>query len=307
MEFALGDLHDDLGEYDAAFRHYQSANRARPEPFDSAAHQAQVEAIRATAGRSLLDRPRPTADSAPIPIFIVGMPRSGTSLIEQILASHPEVHGGGELPYLGEQVDALCQATASPYPQCLVRADAGQLEELGRKYRQQLRELAKARPFATDKLPHNFFYLGLIRAAIPNARIIHCLRDPLDTCLSIYFHNFNSNHPYARDLASLGQYYQGYLSLMEHWRALPGIDMYDVRYEDLIHDQEPITRALLEYCGLDWDDACLEFHKSKRIVNTPSYDQVRKPIYKRAAGRWQNYAQHLEPLRNALDSAPATS
>ena len=149
-------------------------------------------------------------------------------------------------------------------------------------------------------MPHNFLHLGLIQLLFPGARIIHCMREPMDTCLSIYFHNFNAKHAYASDLASTGEYHRRYQDIMAHWKATLSIPIMDVNYEELVADQERVSRELIEFCGLDWDDRVLQFHTSGRVVGTPSYDQVRQPIYKKSVSRWKNYAQHLAPLREAL-------
>lgn len=300
MEYALGDLYDDLGEYDRAFSHYKIANGMRPNEFDASTYQAHIKAITAYVDRTALENVGTTDIPTERAIFIVGMPRSGTSLIEQILASHPAVHGAGELPFVGNLVDELQRHAQTPYPQLMTNVSADRVRELGRKYLKLLDGISKSAHFITDKLPHNFLFIGLIHAALPGAKIIHCTRNPMDTCLSIYFHNFNSNHPYANDLTSLGQYYREYESLMQHWRKLLGTKLYEVSYEDLISLQEEKTRALLAHCGLEWDNACLEFHKTERIVNTPSYGQVRKPIYQSSRERWRNYENHLAPLKKSL-------
>jgi len=300
MEYALGDLYDDLGEYDQAFPHYQIANGLRPNQFSAAAYQTHIETITAHVDRAAMEIVGANAITTERAIFIVGMPRSGTSLIEQILASHPDVHGGGELPFMGNLVNELQRQAQMPYPQFMTNISTDRIRELGQKYLKLLDGISRSARFITDKLPHNFLFIGLIHAALPGAKIIHCTRNPMDTCLSIYFHNFNSNHPYANNLTSLGQYYRGYESLMQHWREQLGTKLHEVSYENLISHQEENTRALLAHCGLEWDNACLEFHKTERIVNTPSYGQVRKPIYQSSRERWRNYENHLAPLKESL-------
>jgi hypothetical protein len=155
----------------------------------------------------------------------------------------------------------------------------------------------------TDKLPHNFQHVGLIRLLFPKARIIHCVRNPLDTCLSCYFTNFQGQHPYMYDLTSLGLHYREYRRLMQHWRDTPGIPMFEVCYEDLVENQEEISRAMIEYCGLEWDERCLDFHRSDRHTLTASYDQVRQPMYAGSVGRWRSYEQYLQPLQDVLGEA----
>lgn len=287
IEFSLGGLLDQMGDYDRAFAHYYRANNIRPYTFDRTAAARQMQLIMERFPVGSLSSKNISADQYPLAIFIVGMPRSSTSLIEQILASHPEVHGGGELHYMGSLLSQYKIDTRT----------------LGQRYIKQLRALNPKARFITDKMPHNFLHLGLIAQALPGVRIIHCTRNPLDTCLSIYFHKFNANHPYATDLKALGQYYRLYELLMGHWRQAIGAQMLDVSYEALLADQATVARQLLDHCGLEWHEDCLEFHTTKRIVNTPSYDQVRRPIYKSSRDRWRNYEKHLAPLIDALNGS----
>ncbi|BAZ93197.1 uncharacterized protein FOKN1_0795 [Thiohalobacter thiocyanaticus] len=298
IEFLLGDLYNDQEEYDTAFQHYHSGNKTRPQQFDSTANQRYIDAI-----VEYFDRPfsEPAIEAGkPTPIFIVGMPRSGTTLIEQILASHPDVYGAGELSWIGDLTRDLESTTGHKYPYLMAQISQQKLHEFGQKYHRKLKQLEPSAAFICDKMPHNFLFVGLIRAAIPAARIVHVMRNPLDVCLSIYFHNFNTNHPYSTDLFSLGQYYRQYEQLMQHWRKLYGENLHEIQYENLITDQETVSRRLLDYCGLRWNENCLEFHTSRRIVNTPSYDQVRQPVYKSSLDRWKNYDKHLAPLKAGL-------
>jgi tetratricopeptide (TPR) repeat protein len=290
IEYALGNLLDQQGDYDGAFGHYHRANNIRPHHFDCAAQERQLRQIMERFPVGSLPPVNATSDQYPPAIFIVGMPRSSTSLVEQILASHPEVHGGGELPYMGS----------------LLAQYSHDIRTLGQRYLKQLRALNPKARFITDKMPHNFLHLGLIAQAIPGVRIIHTQRNALDTCLSIYFHNFNANHPYATSLADLGHYYRHYEMLMAHWREVLGTQLLDLPYEALLADQEGMTRRLLDHCGLEWHPGCLAFHETKRIVNTPSYDQVRRPMYKSSRERWRNYEKHLAPLIDALETTASS-
>ena len=208
IEFALGDLFDQQGEYDTAFTHYHRANDIRPYHFDSAAHEARIRRIIEHFPLGSLPLADSCADQYPPAVFIVGMPRSSTSLVEQILASHPEVHGGGELPYMGSLIDHYSHDKQTAFPALLDRMSPQDIRTFGERYLKQLRALNNKARFITDKMPHNFMHLGLIAQAIPGVRIIHTRRNALDTCLSIYFHNFNANHPYATSLANLGYYYR---------------------------------------------------------------------------------------------------
>jgi hypothetical protein len=227
------------------------------------------------------------------PVFIVGMPRSGTSLTEQILASHPEAYGAGELLYWIFAADTERAAPAE--------RRAATIAELGRAYLDGLATHAPGAPRVLDKLPVNFRNIGLIHAALPSARFIHLERNPLDTCLSIYFQGFSAAHPYATDFGDLAHYYHEYRRLMAHWRAaLAPETLLDVPYEGLVDDPEGWSRRMLAHIGLEWDPRCLEFHRNSRPVLTASNWQVRQPISKGSVGRWHRYERYLGPLRDAL-------
>ena len=307
LHFGLGKLLDRLGRYDEAFSHYKAGNESLDIPYDPAAFTARVDRlIEAFDPQTLAALPRALLNSE-TPIFILGMPRSGTSLTEQILASHPEVAGAGELNTVNDLVAGLPRRLGEDYPACIVRLDTTLLDELASAY---LRELEQARHNGesriTDKMPHNFLNLGFISLLFPRARIIHCQRNPIDTCLSIYFQNFGWMHPYGTRLDWLGSYYRDYARLMAHWERTLDIPILRIRYEDTVEDQEAVTRKLLDFCGLEWDDACLEFHKARRHVATASYDQVRQKIYKKSKARWKNYQKHLAPLIEALGDLAET-
>lgn len=298
-EFALGDIFDQKGEYESAFAHYQQANNIRAYDYDRAACEQEFRSLMSmfSAADSM---PKPTHTTPQPVVMIVGMPRSSTSLVEQILCSHPEVHGGGELAYVGKLTAELGKKKHAPFPEFMSTMNEQDIAAFGKNYLKQVRALNPRARFITDKMPHNFLYLGLLAKALPNLKIIHCKRNPLDTCLSIYFQNFNTNHPYTTNLADLGHYYRQYEALMAHWHEILGSQIMDLSYEELISDQETLSRQLLDFCDLEWDDSCLEFHRSKRRVNTPSYDQVRRPIYQTSKERWRNYERHITPLINAL-------
>lgn len=300
--FALGDLLDESGRYDEAFAHYQQGNTLWHPPFDEAAHERNLAQLMDVFSKDNLARLPRSSEASSKPVFIVGMPRSGTSLVEQILASHPRVFGGGEMGDVAKMTSSLSDRLelAQPYPGCLLSLTPSQLDGLAREYFERLARLAPGADRVTDKTPLHFFDLGFIQMLLPGARVIHCVRDPMDTCLSIYFHRFNEHHAYACDLARLGYFYRLYERLMQHWREAISLPLLELRYEDLVDEPERLSRALVEFCGLDWDDRCLRFYESKRDVNTPSYDQVRRPIYRASVARWKHYARHLEPLMRAL-------
>ena len=277
LRYALGKFHDETGSYDAAFDSYQRANELNKHlggGYDPAHLTALIDGIIARG----VD-PDVTSNDSQQPIFIVGMPRSGTSLAEQILSSHPSVFGAGEVSFWD-------------------RADP-RGGRLAQDYLDRIREHSGEAMRITDKMPANFLYLGLIHATFPRARIIHMQRHPLDTCLSVYFQNFFNVSPYANDLNHLAHYYGQYLRIMRHWRGvLPAAALLEVPYEELVRDPEQWTRRMLEFTGLPWDPRCLEFHRTERAVITASKWQVRQKINTGSIGRWRNYARHLGPLRH---------
>jgi len=299
LHHALGKYCDDVGDFDAAFeyhrRGHELARRSRP-PYDRAATSARVTRTLAVFDRAALEAPRPTGLASERPVFVFGMPRSGTTLAEQILASHPQVHGAGEVLFWQFAADA--ELASRPEQRTATIA------AFGRQYLASFAALPASAVRVIDKLPSNFKNLGLIHAALPAARFIHLERDPLDTCLSIYFQGFTAAHAYATDLRDLAHYYREYRRLMAHWRAtLPPHLLLEVRYESLVDDPEHWGRKMLAHLGLSWDPRCLEFHRTERPVLTASSWQVRQPIGKGSIGRWRHYERHLEPLREALGDA----
>ncbi|HMH65088.1 MAG TPA: sulfotransferase, partial [Rhizomicrobium sp.] len=232
------------------------------------------------------------------PIFILGMMRSGSTLVEQILASHPAVHGAGELPALSDVVNAARGPGGEAYPDFVAGLDAQGLTQIGEAY---LAKLPAGERHITDKMPTNFFFAGLIHLALPNARIIHTVRDPVDTCVSCFSKLFTAEQYHTYDLAELGRYYRRYQQLMAHWQsALPPGRMLEVRYEDVVADLEGQARRIIAYCGLEWDARCLSFHATDRPVRTASMLQVRQPLYQSALRRAHVYDEFLAPLRDAL-------
>ena len=324
LDLALGKIHDDRGEWEAAFAHYEKANR----PFAAAALEQVDESL------SLMDRMRTVFDSEwfvtrpaamnpdPTPVFIVGMPRSGTTLVEQLLAAHPDVHGAGELSgilrlatevasHAGMDVDplrtgvvsmnaALRPGTDEAYPECARALGAARIATLGERYLWHLRTHSSEAARITDKLPGNYMHLGFIATILPGAKIIFCRRDPLDNAISVYFTDFMAEHEYSNDLRAIGRLIRGMRALIAHWEAVLGTRMLTVDYEALVADPEPVVRAMVAHVDLAWDDACLRHHTVTRAVRTASAWQVRQPVYKRAAGRARNYERFLAPLREEL-------
>ncbi len=297
LHYALAALSDKRGAYDDAFSHYARANALANVTFDRQGNGAKVDAIINAFGAEMMRKTPRAANRSERPVFIVGMPRSGTTLVEQILASHPEVFGAGELV---EITNLVCSMPAGFYPKYIGNIRQESLDELAGNYLACLARLSPEAKRVTDKMPSNFFHLGLIALLLPGARVIHCRRHPLDTCLSVFFQNFGSSHPYATKLADIAFFYKEYQRLMTHWQQVLDLPMLEVDYEELVSDQERVSRAMVAFCGLDWDDRCLQFHKTERYITTASYDQVRRPMYASSKARWKNYEKYLGPLQEAL-------
>jgi tetratricopeptide (TPR) repeat protein len=294
LHFSMGKYFDDVADYNRAFANFHRANETvktyRP-PHDRELLSQTFEFVRQLYDRDWLDRAKVRAEAAARPIFVVGMPRSGTSLAEQILASHPEVFGAGELSYWKSASLQVGSATLREGPSAALSAQFAQ------RYLQTLGELAPGAARVVDKMPANFAHLGMIHAALPGARIIHMRRNPIDTCLSIYFHNFHIAHSYSNDLDDLAHYYEEYLGVMRHWHAiLPRDAILEVPYEALVEDPETWSRKMVEFVGLPWNEACLNFHETRRSVSTFSKWQVRQKISTASVERWRNYVPFTGPL-----------
>lgn len=302
LGFALGKSFEDAGNYAAAFRYLAEANRLRRAGFsyDPADSDAAFAEIEQSFTADLFAKRLGSGDPDPTPIFVLGMPRSGTTLVEQILASHPDVKGAGELPLLRELVTSSTTRRPIRYDQLLADLDEAGFATLGRTYIERLRNYSPTARFVTDKMPGNFLLIGIIALALPNARIIHCVRNPADTAISIWRNYFSSHLGYAYDLAEIGHYHRLYQHLMAHWHAvLPG-RVYDIAYESLVGDQEGETRRLLAHCDLDFRPECLDFWRTERPVHTASAAQVRHPISRGSIGIAGRYGELLAPLHAAL-------
>ena len=292
-KFALARYFESRGEADAAFRYLAEGNREMRAmyPYDEAAALRNFEKMETLLSWQRVAQLEGCGFSSELPVFVFGMPRSGTTLVEQILAAHPLVHAAGELELFGDLAESVTSL------------DAFSVRELGRKYVDALREHSSgAAVRVTDKMPSNFRYAGLINLALPGSRLIHVRRDPLDTCFSCFAQTFPADGlAWTNDLGEIGRYYRAYARLMEHWRTvLPPAAFLEVCYEELVRDFETQARRIVEYCGLPWDERCLEFHKVDRHVKTASAVQVRRPLYDSSIGRSRAYARHLVPLIEAL-------
>jgi tetratricopeptide (TPR) repeat protein len=298
LRYALGKYFDDTGRFDEAFSHYRQANELTKRyrgGYDGAKLTARIERIMRLCQPARFQQTRRYASDSERPVFVVGMPRSGTSLAEQILASHPAVFGAGEIRFWDKAFEKLEAAAREPAEL------ASTLPGVARAYLERLGVHAAGEERIIDKMPANFLYAGLIHAAFPRARIIHMRRQPLDTCVSVYFQNFFNVSAYANDLESLAHYYGEYLRICAYWRSvLPGTALLEVPYEGLIEDQEGWSRRMVEFIGLSWDPRCLDFHRTERVVITASRWQVRQRLHAGSIGRWRNYAKYLAPLQHLV-------
>jgi tetratricopeptide (TPR) repeat protein len=304
LGFALGKALDDGRAYDQAFEAYVAANRHSRESagpravlYDRRRQELFVDQVIATFAqdRSMVRASVPAAR----PIFICGMFRSGSTLTEQVLAGHSRVTAGGEIDFL----PTLVQTELAPFPARLAQVSSRQLEELAARYLASLSKLFPGARHVTDKRPDNFLYLGLIKSLFPNARIIHTTRDALDNCLSVFFLHLDHSMGYALDLMDAAHYYRQYRRLMTHWKTLFGADILDFDYDAFVREPRPAVERLLDFCGLDWEEGCMSFHRVSNAVKTASVWQVREPLYQRSSGRWRNYARHLDPVRAYLDDS----
>lgn len=304
LHFALGKAYMDVGDSARAFHHFNEGNRMKRATFsfDVAVTGRWMQTIAETFSAPLLKKYKGDGNPSEMPVFVLGMPRSGTTLVEQILASHHQVHGAGELGTLQSLVDGL-----GGYPAAFTqRISPDVLARLGDSYIARIAPLSQGRRHVVDKMPANFLHAGLIRLILPNARIVHCRRDPVDTCLSCYTKLFGAEQAFAYDLAELGAFHRAYQSLTDHWRqVLPKDRFIEVEYEAVVDDLEGQARRLLDFLGLPWDEACLNFHQTVRPVRTASLNQVRQPIYRTSTGRWRKHAAHLQPLLAALGIDPS--
>jgi tetratricopeptide (TPR) repeat protein len=303
--FALGKACEDRGDYEQAWKHYVAGNhkRRQEEWYDPVHTQVLNEAIMDVFNAELLKEKAGAGSTDSAPIFIVGLPRSGSTLLEQILASHTRVEGTAELPYLGRVVSSLSRNRADGinYPAAVRELDPENLQALGNDYLRMARmHRVQGRPRFIDKMPNNFPHVGLLALILPNARVIDARRHPVDACVSCYRQLFARGQPFTYDLVDIGEYYLQYQKMMDHWHAVLPDRVLTVQYEELIADFEPQVRRLLEFCDLPWEHNCLQFYDTDRPVRTASSQQVRRPISSTAVGRWRNYEAHLGDLLEVL-------
>ncbi len=296
LRFTLANLCDKAKQYDRAFGHAVVANRMKNVRHDDNALMVQISRLKAVYSATAVGSLPRSSIRSELPVFIVGMPRSGTSLLEQILSCHSKVHARGETSDIPTIVEAIPY-----YPDGARNLTREKLDALADAHIKRLSEMAPYATRVTDKLPGNFLLVGIIFQIFPGARILNCRRDPRDVCLSNFMTDFGAGHEHAYNLESLARVCKLYQDLMEHWKQVLPIPILDVRYEALTSDPRTQIERILDFCGLEWEESCLNFHQSKRQVVTASYDQVRQPLHNRSVARWKNYARHLEPVNRILD------
>ena len=298
----LGDLYDAMGSVDEAFLAHQEANDLQNGRFDPAHHHYQISRIMEAFGVGTM--PSAMVGSGVTPVFIIGMPRSGTTLVEQIIDSHPKAFGAGER----EEIRILSQAIprilggGAEWPECVAGLPRGIAEQLGSWYLHRVGSMAKDATLLVDKMPLNYLHLGLIAHLFPQAKIIHCSRSPSDTGLSCFFQNFKANYGFANRVDWIAEKIIAYRSLMDHWRSVLPLPILDIQYEQLVTNPAEEIQRILGFCGLDWDQDCMDFHKNHRTVVTASYHQVRRPVYTSSIGRSESYRSWLGPLSKLEDS-----
>ena len=305
INFALGKAYEDRSDYDKAFHRYDSGNKLRRahENYDPVQNEALHDQIIEAITPQFIEENAAHAEQRNDPIFIVGLPRSGSTLIEQILASHSQVDGTHELPDLPRVIRTInqWQIHGKGYPVAVPLLEPVHIKELGEQYLNATDRYRKGAPRFTDKMPNNFSMVGLLALILPNAKIINARRHPLDSCMGSYKQLFYRGQSFTYDLVELGEYYLEYQRIMDHWnKILPG-RVLDVHYENMVVNQEEETRRLIEFCELPWEDACLRFYETERAVNTASSEQVRQPIYSKSINAWRRFENHLGPLVEVLE------
>ncbi|MDX1812634.1 MAG: sulfotransferase, partial [Gammaproteobacteria bacterium] len=303
LHFALGKIYDDLKNYSTAFRHFETANALKYQGFDNKAINNYIDTIIATYTperiKQLTARINPSKKRF---IFVVGMPRSGTTLVEQIISSHPLIQSGGEIGFIGDIIDELPDMIDSHqgYPQCIEAFNASMIGQISQKFNIYLNNLGGNFSNITDKSPINFLHLGLIKMLFPQSIIIHVTREPVATCLSCYFQNFDKQHQYSYNMNTLTEFYLSYTRIMSHWKSLFGDEIYDISYETLVSDAEQQMKDLISHCDLNWDESCEKYYNQPNVVSSASKWQARQPIYTNSIEKWKNYQPYIQGLCDKL-------
>lgn len=306
--FALGRIEDQRGNHDSAFERFRQANAAVPNQWNPVNHTRAIDGLIQAYSAERVASMKRSHNTTETPVFILGMPRSGTTLVEQILGAHPQVVPMGELLDVWDLARRLSRECRQMYmtSQFMDAVTTSMLDDAAKRYTSRHRSLARHAKRVTDKLPTNFLNIGLIAQMLPGARIIHCVRDPMDTCWSNYTTDYTTDMPFSRDLSAIGQYYRDYLRLMDHWKSVLDLPMLDVQYEQLVAEPEAESRRMLEFLGLPWDERVLRYYESDRPILTASYEQANQPIYESSIGRYKPYESKLGDLRQALEAVGTT-
>ena len=304
LAFGLGKAYEDLAEYEKAFNYFEGGNRLYRDTikYSTEGRERFFSLLKENFDKDFFASYKSLSTQGEKMIFVLGMPRSGTSLVEQILSSHSRVYGAGELRYLKEAVDSsLTSIEGYSFPKNIKLHDPKSFDLLGLNYLKLIEKLGKDKGrLVVDKMPYNFMHIGVISCSLPKAKIILCEREPLDNCFSIYKQKFGIGNDFAYSLKETGEYYNLYRNLINHWESVLPKKMLRVSYEDLIDNQEKVSKKMIDFCQLDWEEECLNFHSTKRAVNTASAVQVRKPIYKTSVNLWEKYKNNLNPLITEL-------
>ena len=303
MYFALGKAYEAKKDFDNSFKNYYKGNKAKKSliKYSSDDTTQNTKRILKFFNKENIVNLSKSSTSDKDPIFVLGMPRSGSTLIDQIISSHSKVDGTQELPNIIKIAAELNTTKQDSYPEVLKKLDDFQLSKLGKDYISETKWARDVAPFFIDKMPNNFIHIGLIKTILPNAKIIDTRRDAMDTCFSCFKQFFARGQLFTYSLEDLGNYYTDYIRAMNHWHSVYGKDIFTVHYDNVINETEETIRKLLDYCDLPFEKECLEFYKSSRPVKTPSAEQVRQPIYKSGLNYWKNYEKHLTPLKKIID------
>lgn len=297
----LGEVYDKLKRYNEAYKYYQKSNSVVPSTYNKILEDNKINVIKSYySPLKFIPHPSSTIETE-APIFIIGMPRSGTTLIEQVLSGHSHIYGGGERIDITNIISDICSKTSSSYPECMTNINADSLDAYANTYLQEIQKETGGTKYFTDKMPNNYLYLGFIKQLFPKAKFIHCIRNPIDTCLSIYFKSFNDSHNYANDLNDLAHNYHCYSEVTKFWKSTFSSSILEVRYEYLIDNFEKEVNRIIGFCDLDVESDCVNFHNNTRKVHTASQDQVTQPLYNTSVNRWKNYMPDVQELINELE------
>ncbi len=302
--------YEKLGQYDKAFEAFSASNAIKAQPFNPADYVAKIDALISVFSKANLAKLPRSRQLSDVPMFIASMPRSGSTLVEQIIHAHPKAFGAGEIVALHKMIVDLPATLQSmwPFPQCLGDLRQQHIDSLASDYLRELRSFDRAAKRIVNKHLDNYLYLGFIQLLLPGARIVHVKRDPLDNCFSLFMAQISTgSYPWSTDLRNIALAYRQYERLMAHWRDVLTLPMLEVQYEDIVEDTETWIRKIIDFCGLPWDDRCLRYWEAERTVMTLSYDQVNKPIYKSAVKRYEKYEAFIGPLREALGMPEGTA